>query len=86
MALAETLTALGEIDAAIVLWKQVLDDHSYARARVQLADLYARKKQADLARAELQEVLTDDVHAPAFQRKRERVWVRRAKRLLRRLK
>ena len=37
----------------------------------------------ELARAELKEVLTDDVHAPGFQRKRDRVWVRRAKGLLR---
>src|SRR5213595_1918000 len=40
MALAETQTALGEKDAAIATWKQVLEDHNYARARVQLAELY----------------------------------------------
>ena len=85
MALAETMMALGENDAAIAIWKRVLDEHAYARARVQLAELYVAKSQNDLARAELQEVLADDVHAPAFQRKRERVWVRRAKRQLRRL-
>src|SRR5262245_29453344 len=85
MALAETMMALGENDAAIALWKRVLDEHAYARARVQLAELYVAKNQADLARSELQEVLGDDVHAPAFQRKRDRVWVRRAKRQLRRL-
>ena len=31
------------------------------------------------------EVLADDAHAPAFQRKRDRVWIRRAKALRRRL-
>src|SRR6266576_3627665 len=40
MALAETQAALGETEAAIATWKKVLEDHSYARARVQLAELY----------------------------------------------
>ena len=85
MALAETQTALGEPDAAMATWRQVLEHHTYARARVQLAELYLASKQPELARAEMKEVLADDVHAPAFQRKREKVWVRRAKKLLRRL-
>jgi len=81
MAYAETLTALGEIDSAVAVWKQVLQDHSYARARVQLGELYLFEQQNELANAELREVIYDDKHAPAFQRKRDRVWVRRAKRL-----
>jgi len=83
MALAETHTALGEKDTAIAVWQKVLENHSYARARVQLAELYLEKKQDDLARAELTEVISDDAHAPAFDRKRSRPWVRRAKKLLR---
>ena len=83
MALAETLSALGEKDAALNIWKQVTENHSYPRAKVQLAELYLARNQPDLARAELKEVLADDVHAPTFQRKRDRVWVRRAKGLLR---
>ena len=79
MALAETLTALGETDAAMEMWKQVTENHSYPRAKVQLAELYMAKNQRDLARSEVNEVVADDVHAPAFQRKRDRVWVRRAK-------
>ena len=63
----------------------MLDDHSYARARVQLAELYLRTQQMEPARAELKEVVADDAHAPAFQRKRERVWVRRARALLRKI-
>ena len=55
--------------------------HSYPRAKVQLAELYAARHQPDLARAELQDVLSDDVHAPAFQRRRDRVWIRRGKQL-----
>jgi hypothetical protein len=82
MAYAETLSAVGEIDNAVAVWKQVLQDHSYARARVQLGELYLFKMQKDLANAEFREVISDDRHAPAFQRKRDRVWIRRAKRLL----
>ena len=85
MALAETQAVLGDPDAAIATWQRVLEDHSYARARVQLAELYLQKTQTGLAKTELNEVLADDRHAPAFQRKRERVWVRKAKALLRKI-
>jgi hypothetical protein len=85
MALAETLTALGETDAALNLWLQVKQGHTYPRAQVQLAEIYLAKNQPDLARAELQDVISDDLHAPAFQRKRDRVWFRRAKSLLRKI-
>jgi hypothetical protein len=86
MALAETLAALGETNSALKMWQQVTAEHSYARAKVQLAGLYLAKNQPDLARTELKDVVADDVHAPAFQRKRDRVWVWRAKSLMRRLK
>jgi len=85
MALAETLTALGETDNAMLYWQHITQSHSYPRAKVQLAGLYLAKNQPDLARAQLKDVLNDDVHAPAFQRKRERTWVRRAKALMRHL-
>jgi hypothetical protein len=85
MALAETLTALGETDNALQYWRHITQTHSYPRAKVQLAELYAAKNQNDLARTQLKEVLSDDVHAPAFQRKRDRVWIRRAKSLMRKL-
>jgi hypothetical protein len=83
MALAETLTALGEKDAALKIWEQVTQNHSYPRAKVQLAELHLTRNQLDLARAELREVLDDDIHAPTFQRKRDRVWIKRARSLLR---
>jgi hypothetical protein len=86
MALAETLTALGETDNALQYWQHITQNHSYPRAKVQLAELYIAKNQPDLARAELKDVLGDDVHAPAFQRKRDRVWVRRAKNLMQKLR
>src|SRR5581483_874937 len=67
MALAETLTALGETDAALGLWKQVTENHTYPRAKVQLAELYLFKKLPDPAREELKDVVADDIHLPAFQ-------------------
>lgn len=85
MALAETLTALGEQKAAMTIWQQVTDSNQYPRAKVQLAELYIANHQTDLARAELKDVLSDDAHAPAFQRKRDRVWVRRARGLARKI-
>ena len=85
MALAETLTALGETENALLYWQHITQNHTYPRAKVQLAELYAATNQPDLARAELKEVLTDDAHAPAFQRRRDRVWVGRARTLARKL-
>jgi hypothetical protein len=82
MALVETLTALGETDNALQYWQHVTQNHSYPRAKVQLAELYLAKNQPELARAELKDVVSDDQHAPTFQRKRDRVWVRRAKSLM----
>lgn len=86
MALAETLTALGETDNAVQYWQHITQNHSYPRAKVQLAELYMAKNRPDLARAELKDVLSDDIHAPAFQRRRDRVWIRRAKSLMGKLK
>ncbi len=85
MALAEALAALGETDNAIQYWQHITQNHSYPRAKVQLAELYLAKNQPDHARAELKDILSDDVHAPAFQRRRDRVWIRRARSLMRKL-
>jgi hypothetical protein len=85
MALAEALAALGETDNAILYWQHITQNHSYPRAKVQLAELYLVKNQPDLARAELKDVLSDDLHAPAFQRRRDRVWIRQARSLMRKL-
>lgn len=86
MALAETLTAMGETDAAFTLWQQVTQNHAYPRARVQLAEIYIARNEPGLARNELTGVISDDAHGPAYQRKRDRVWVRRARSLLRRMR
>jgi len=85
MALAETLMALGETDKALLYWQHITQHHSYPRAKAQLAELYVAKKQFDLARAELKVVVSDDAHSPSFQRRRDRVWICRAKAALRNL-
>jgi hypothetical protein len=85
MALAETVAALGEAGNALLYWQHITQNHSYPRAKFQLAELYAAQNQPDAARAELKDVLSDDPHAPAYQRRRDRIWVRRAQSLLARL-
>src|SRR6185436_681922 len=70
MAWAEVLKGLGQNDQALAVMLQVTANHSYPRARVQLAELYLATKQPDLARRELQEVVIDTAHGPAFQRRR----------------
>jgi len=86
MAFAETLSALGEKYTAMKVWQEVTANHSYPRAKVQLAELYLERGERNLALTEVQDVVADDAHAPTFQRRRDRVWVRRAKGLLRKLK
>lgn len=85
MALAEAFTALGQTDEAIRTWERVLENHSYARARTQLAELHLARGETEKAREQLREVIESDPHAPAFDRKRNRVWVRRARRLMAKL-
>ena len=82
MALAEVQTALGDSDAAYQTWERVLSNHSYARAKVQFSELLLRKGEVDRARRELDEVVSDDAFAPKFQRQREKVWVNRARTIL----
>ena len=85
VALAEARQALGETAAAIADWRKVLESNSYARARVQLAELLASAGDMAGAREQAQETIADDVHAPAFQRGRDKMWVRRAGALLARI-
>jgi hypothetical protein len=53
---------------------------------VQLAELYLARSQPDLALQELQEVISDDAHAPSFQRRRDRIWIKRARSVLAKMK
>jgi hypothetical protein len=83
MTLAETHAATGQIEQALATWQQVLGLYSYSRARVQYAQLLIQKKDYGKARAMLQEVIDDAPYAAKFQRKRETVWLNRAKELIR---
>jgi tetratricopeptide (TPR) repeat protein len=83
MAYAETLSALGDREVAIAVWNRVNEQHAYVRARVQLAELLLERGEKGRARTLLEEVTAEDAHTPAFQRKRDKVWVRRAKSLIR---
>jgi hypothetical protein len=86
MMYAETLSALGQKDAALAAWRKVLEHHTYSQARVQFAELLSEKGDMENARRELNEVIADAGHGPAFQRKRERAWVNKAKSLLKKVK
>ena len=86
MALAEAQTALGQGDAAIATWEQVISQHSHARARVQLAELLAAKGQSQRALELAEEVVADDKVAPDYQRRQEQSWVTRAKQLAKALR
>jgi hypothetical protein len=81
MALAEARAALNDPAGAVAALEQVVSENSYARARVQLAELLAPRGQRDRARQLAQEVLAEDQVAPAYQRRQEQAWVSRARRL-----
>jgi hypothetical protein len=49
---------------------------------VQLGELYLSQNQRDLADVEFRGTISDDKHAPGYQRRRDRSWVRKAKKLL----
>jgi tetratricopeptide (TPR) repeat protein len=83
MTLAETQAAVGQVDAALATWRQVLVMYSYPRARVQFADLLIKKQEYAEARKNLEIVINDAPYVPKFQRKREAVWFDRAKSSLR---
>ena len=85
MTLAETQAAMGQDDAALATWRQVLALYSYPRARVQFAELLAKKGDYAEARKSLEEVINDAPYVTKFQRKREAVWFNRAKAALRSL-
>lgn len=82
MALAEAYMALGRKEDAIKTFEHVLETNNYSRAKVQLSGLYIETGRHDEARGMLREVLEEDAYAPNFQRKRDRYWVRQAKKMI----
>ena len=82
MALGEAYSQLGDLPKAIAAWSSVLEGNTYSQARVLLAEAYLAQGQKEAAREQLQEVLSDSSHTPEFQRRKERIWVKRARRLM----
>jgi hypothetical protein len=85
MTLAETQAACGQVDRALATWRQVLSMYGYPRARVQFAELQIKQKDYAEARKVLEEVIHDAPYATKFERKREKVWFKRAEAALRSL-
>jgi len=82
MALAEAQTAAGQTEQALATWRYTLGLYQYSRARVQFAELLMKTGGSkDEAASNLDEVMNGAAYTAAFQRKREAVWVRRAKAL-----
>jgi hypothetical protein len=81
MAYAETLMKLGRQQEALAAWKEVLEHHSYARARVQFAQVYGELGNKEAARKELADFLVDEQHGAAFQKKQDKPWIKKAKAL-----
>jgi len=47
-----------------------------------LAEIYLQNDRKDDAKHQLEEVIEDDKHAPAFVKKKDRVWSRKASQML----
>ena len=85
MTLAETQTAAGQKDQALATWRRALGLYSYSRARVQCAELLAERKEYAEARKILEDEISDEPFEPGYQRRKEKVWLSRARSLLRSL-
>lgn len=82
MTLAQVYARLGQNAAAIAAWESVLEANTYAQARVLLGEAYLAADRRKEARAQFNEVLRSDKHAPDFHRRRDKLWVKRARQML----
>ena len=82
MALGEVYSRLGDFDAAIKAWQSVLEGNTYSQARVQLGEALLGQGKTAEAREQFEIVVGDGEHTPAFQRKKDKYWIRRARQLL----
>lgn len=85
MALAECHAAVAQPEQAIAVWERVLENHLQCAGAGPVGRLYHARGENDRAREQVREVIETDPHAPAFDRRRNRVWLRRAKALRRRI-
>ncbi len=85
MALGDCLIQLKETNSAIQIWQRVVGSHSYARAKVRLAELYVESGEKKQAKLLVDDVIREEAHTPGFQRRQEAEWIGRARRLQRQL-
>lgn len=85
MLLANCLQQQKKFEEATEAWEAVLKQHSYAEARVKLAQLKLQLNAPDRAKALLGAVISDNELAPDYQRKQEREWVNQARATLKKL-
>lgn len=85
MALAETFSALNRKEDSAKVWRSVLERYRYDRARVQLAELCLETGGREEASQWLDNVISDADHATAFDKRRNRVWIQKAKALRKKL-
>lgn len=79
LALGRCLVAEDQARDAEAAFRQVLQTHTYAEARVRLAELLEKKGQAAEAQKLYEAVVSDSVGQPRYVRRREGPFVRRAK-------
>ena len=82
-ALARSEAESGNLERAVECMETVLERHSYIEVQVRLCELYLKSGQEKKARPILEEIVDDADHAPSYQARREKEWIRRAKLLLR---
>lgn len=82
MALAQVYRQQGQVAQAQSALETTLVHHTYAEARVMLAEIYIEAGQKEQAKFQLEEVVEDGKHAPEFVQKKDRVWARKARKLL----
>ncbi len=85
LALATAYERLGDEDKAIETYRSILDNSPISHAYCGLADLLAKRGEAEQARAMMQAVLAKQVGLPRYLRRQERPWVWRARRFLKTL-
>ena len=82
MTLAQVYARLGQNDKSIAAWESVLEANTYAQARVLLGEAYFAAGRRKEARAQFKEALRADKHTPEFHRRRDKLWIKRARQML----
>lgn len=84
LALARCYKGAGESQAAIAAYKRVLSQNNYTQARYELAELLIGAGEKEQAKTQLNQLIRDveTADVPAFKRRDDKKWVRKAKSLL----